>query len=136
MSRRLAFVWLLAAIGAASAAGAVQQVPNLQPVAVSRGHVSVRFSAGELIPGLIVIGTSVKPGVTGARVSHVVLLERVTSQPDPDTGLVLWRTHKRLPAGSYRAQVSALIADGATSCVPRGTDCSQRWSNIRRAVVH
>ena len=136
MSRRLAFVGLLAAIGTASAAGAVQQVPYLHPVVSSRGHVSVTFSVGELVPGLIVVGTGVRQDVSGTRrISHVVLSERVTTQADPATGLVAWRTRKALPAGAYRVQVSALITDGATSCFPRGTDCSQRWSNVRRAVV-
>jgi hypothetical protein len=136
MSRRLAFVGLLAAIGTASAAGAVQQVPYLHPVVSSRGHVSVKFNVGELVPGLVVVGTGVKQGLSGTRrISHVVLSERVTTQADPVTGLVAWRTHKALPAGTYRVQVTALITDGVTSCFPRGTDCSQRWSNVRRAVV-
>jgi hypothetical protein len=136
MSRRFALVGLLAAIGTASAAGAVQQVPYLRPVVSSGGHVSVKFSVGELVPGLIVVGTGVRQSVSGTRlVSHVVLRERVTTQTDPDTGLVAWRTRKALPAGAYRVQVSALITEGLTSCLPRGTDCSQRWSNVRRAVV-
>jgi hypothetical protein len=137
MSRRLAFVWLLAAIGTGSAAGALQEVvPSLRTVTTSRGHVSVTFTVGELAPGLIEVGTGVKQGRSGARlVSHVVLRERVTTQPSPDTGLVAWRTHKALPAGTYRVQVSALITDGVTSCLPRGTDCTQRWSNVRRVVV-
>jgi hypothetical protein len=136
MSRRLALVGLLAAIGTASAAGAVQQVPHLRTATTSRGHVSVTFSVGELVPGLIVVGTGVKQGPSGTSLmAHVVLRERVTTQSDPDTGLVAWRTHKALPAGAYRVQVSALITDGVTSCFPRGTDCTQRWSNVGRVTV-
>jgi hypothetical protein len=136
MSRRRALVWLLAAIAPASAAGAVQQVPQLRTVVASRGHVSATFTVGELAPGLIVVGTGARQGISGARlVSHVILRERVTAKPDPHTGLVVWRTRKALPAGAYRVQVSALITEGMTSCFPRGTDCSQRWSNVRRLVV-
>jgi hypothetical protein len=102
----------------------------------SRGHIAVTFTVGDLVPGLIEVGTGVKQGAPGGRrVSHVVLRERVSAQPSPDTGLVRWRTHKGLTTGTYRVQVSGLITDGVTSCLPRGTDCTQRWSNVRRVVV-
>ena len=55
--------------------------------------------------------------------------------PDPATGVVSWRTHKRLAAGTYFVEVSAVESDGVTDCGPLRGNCLVHWSNVRRVVV-
>jgi hypothetical protein len=127
---------LAAAVIGVSAGRAMTGDPVLRAASATHGHVVVSFTLGDLRPGVIEVATSSSTLRSGGFVpGNVRLEESVTQVPDPATGAVVWRTHKRLAAGTYFVAVSAVATDGVTDCGPLRGNCLVRWSNVRRVVV-
>ena len=66
---------------------------------------------------------------------NVRIEETITARPDPATGVVSWRTSRRLSAGIYYVEVSAFATDGVTDCGPLRGNCLVHWSNVIRLAV-
>ncbi len=110
--------------------------PVLRTATVSHAHVAVVFIVGDLRPGVIEVATSSARGRNGGFVPGTVRVEEsITAAPDPATGIVSWRTARRLSAGTYFVAVSAVATDGVTDCGPLRGNCLVHWSNMRRVVV-
>jgi hypothetical protein len=121
---------------AVSAAVAASGDPVFRSATGSHGHVVVTFTVGDLSPGVIEVATSAATARAGGFVPGSVRIEEtITATPDPATGVVSWRTRRRLPAGTYFVEVSAIATDGVTDCVPLRGNCLVHWSNVRRLVV-
>ncbi len=115
---------LLVAATLAAAAG-----PQLRSATALHGHVVVAFTLGGLVaPGELRVATS--PRMLPASVR---LHERIAARPDAN-GIVRWLSRHALPPGAYYVRVSGL-EESATSCLPRGQECLQEWSNVLRVVV-
>jgi hypothetical protein len=131
----LGFVLAVAAISV-SAGVAFSGDPVLRTATALHGHVVVSFVVGELRPGVIEVATSSARARNGGFVSRSVRIEEsITAAPDPATGMVSWRTARRLAAGTYFVEVSAVATGGVTDCGPLRGNCLVHWSNMRRVVV-
>src|SRR5881409_2467134 len=96
-----ALVW----VGVAAASG-----PTLLRASSSDGHIFVTFSAGDLVPGQIVVATKPAQAAGGELVrENVKLHERIVAEPDAATGNVPFRTHGALPKGTYYVAVSGFL---------------------------
>ena len=135
--RHAVLVWMLAAAAFGVSAGfAMPGDPVLRTATVSHAHVAVVFTVGDLRPGVIEVATSSARARNGGFVPGSVRTEEsITAAPDPATGVVSWRTARRLAAGTYFVEVSAVATDGVTDCRPLRGNCLVHWSNVRRVVV-
>ena len=128
-------VLAVAAFGV-SAGRAMPGDPVLRTATVSHAHFVVSCVVGDLRPGVIEVATSSIRGRNGGFVpGNVRIEESITAAPDPATGIVSWRTARRLSAGTYFVEVSAVATDGVTDCGPLRGNCLVRWSNVRRVAV-
>ncbi|MGB2953847.1 MAG: hypothetical protein WBB74_10740 [Gaiellaceae bacterium] len=131
---RLAALPMLAALVLAAPASASE--PTLRSVRQHDGHITAIFALGGLAYAAeIQVAVSSRVVSDGAfpRV-NVRLRERMAPRKNAATRLWRWTTRHRLTPGSYYVQVSGVDV-GATSCIPRGSDCLQQWSNVRKVVV-
>lgn len=131
---RLVIVPVLAALVVAAQASASE--PTLRLVGQHHGHVTVIFALGGLAYAAeIQVAVSPRVGSDGAFPrANVRLRERMAARRNPATGLWRWTTKHALPPGRYYVQVSGVDV-GLTSCIPRGSNCLQQWSNVRKVLV-
>ena len=115
---------------------AASGAPVLHSVTQVHRHVIVRFTAPDLQPWLIEVAVSRAVDSDGAFLSkNVRLRERITTRPNPATGLVRWRTRKALPPRVYYVEVSGIETGGVTQCPPQHHNCLVHWSTARRLRV-
>jgi hypothetical protein len=135
--RRGRVVYLVVAIGLLASSGlAASGTPVLRSASQARGHVVVRFTVVDLQPWLLEAAVSGATDASGEFLPREVRLrEHITARPDPVTGVVRWRTLKRLPPRVYYVEVSGIESDGVTDCLPQLRNCLVHWSNVRRVQV-
>lgn len=120
----------------ASSVLAASGAPVLRTAEAVRGHVVVTFTIADLQPWLVEVAVSSTTDTQGEFLTRDVRLrERITARPDPVTGVVRWRTQKRLPARDYYVEVSGIESGGVTDCLPQVRSCLVHWSNARRVRV-
>jgi hypothetical protein len=129
-------VALASASALATGGGATPASPVLRAVSASDGHLVVTFTLPrDAVPGRVLAATS-RSGLSRLKPSATVRLrEAIHASPDPATGLIRWRTHQTLAAGTYYVEVSGVQTVGITDCMPRRADCASHWSNVRRVVI-
>jgi hypothetical protein len=131
---------LAVAVSLTSGASAASGGPVLQSVVALKRHVVVTVAVSDLAPGRVEVAT--RPATAprgGFALANVKLRETIKAQPGTG-GLVRWQTRAVLPRGTYYVVVSGFLTDGVTSCTPlpfKGNgNCLERWSNVRKVVVH
>jgi hypothetical protein len=130
--------WLVLSIGiaAVSTGTLLDGQPTLRTADAAKGHVVVVFAPGELAPGEVAVATRESRTANGGFVrTNRRLIERITGTIEEPGGFVRFRTHGTVPRGVYYVAVSGFLQEPPPSCIPLGSHCTERWSNVRRIVV-
>jgi hypothetical protein len=108
----------------------------LRSVGRSHGHVVVKFTVGDLSPGVIQVATrSAKARAGGFVPGNVRIEETITAKPDQATGVVSWRTSVRLAAGTYYVEDSAIPPNLITNHPPVPGKLPVHWTHVIRFAV-
>jgi hypothetical protein len=121
----------LAAGLVASLSTAAGPLPNLRSATVARGHVVVKFTLGDLVPGRLVVASRPATLNNGKLLTANVRLNEPLRSVKTATGYRA-RTRHTLPPGRYYVQVSGTVL--ITDCTPH-KPCPIRWSNLRRVTL-
>jgi hypothetical protein len=139
MVRRTMFLWLAVGVGAALAfaAAAASLSPRLLRAGVEARHALIvaQVADGQSL-GLVEIARSRRLVGTGFLPGAIVLRESIVASPN-STGVIRYKTHRRLLPGRYWVAVSVTDNAGVTSCLPvklRGS-CLAEWSNVLALTV-
>lgn len=132
--RLLAGVALTAALVAVGPATAASP-PILRSATVSRAHVVLELSVGDLRPAALTVATRGAVDVNGALLARNVRWREAILLPVTTSPAVRWQSRKTLAPGAYFVQVTAVETGGVTDCPPKQRRCGERWSGVRRIVV-
>jgi hypothetical protein len=119
------------AAGLVTSVSSASSVPLLRSASASGGHVVVRLSLGDLIPGRIVVGDRRTTAANGRLMSADIRLNEPLRAVKTTTGFRA-RTRHTLAPGTYYVQVSGTVLQ--TDCLPN-KPCRQDWSNVLRVRV-
>jgi hypothetical protein len=107
----------------------------LEAVGQNHGHIIANADFAGLAPAYLVVATKPRRLATGALSPMNVRLRQAIRPTRPVNGLVRIHVRKRLPAGTYYVQVSAVEGGGVTDCSPHQYGCGDTWSNVLRVVI-
>jgi hypothetical protein len=126
-----AVIAVLAAALLTSLAAGASSAPVLRSATARNGHVLVRFTLNDFVPGRIVVAAkrATRPG--GRFVAANIRLDEPLRSVKTLTGYRA-RTRHALPRGTYYVEVSGIVI--GTDCAP-GKPCPSRWSNVRRVRI-
>jgi hypothetical protein len=137
MARRLLAGVVAAAALAAVGSAAADQLPFLRSAQAVRHHVVLKLSVGDVRPTELTVAKRRAVNWEGALLQQNIRLREAIQLAATATGVVRWRSHSRLRAGTYFVQVVAndTAGGGVTDCPPKQPSCHLHWSNVRRVVV-
>lgn len=121
----------LAAVGPATAASP----PILRSATVSRAHVVLELSVGDLRPAQLTVATRRAVDANGVLLARNVHWRESILLPATTSAAVRWQSRKTLAPGVYFVQVTAIETGGVTDCPPKQLRCDERWSGVHRVVV-
>jgi hypothetical protein len=93
------------------------------------------ISVGDVRPTEMLVAKRRAVNAEGALLPKNVRLQETIQVPALASGVVRWRSQKRLRAGVYFVQVAAVETGGVADCPPKMRNCDEHWSNVRRVVV-
>jgi hypothetical protein len=135
MARRLlAGAIVAAALGVAPTA-AGRQSPILRSARVVRHHLVLELSVADVRPTALTVARRRAVSADGELLQKNVLVRETIRLPVTATGVVRWRSGRKLRRGVYFVQVTAVETGGVTDCPRFSPDCNVRRSNVRRVVV-
>lgn len=135
MARKLlAGVVLAAALGCVGPASA-DQVQILRSAKVVHRHPVLKIAVADVRPLTLLVARRGTVDARGALLEKNIRSEETIEAPSTASGVVRWRSPRRLHHGTWFVQVTALDTGGVTDCPPGKRNCGERWSNVRRVSV-
>jgi len=136
MARKLLAGAVLAAALGAIGPAAAGQLPMLRSAKTVHRHVVIRLSVTDLRPVEFTVAKRRAVDASGALLRQNVRLQETIHISPSASGVVTWRSPTALGSGKYFIQVKAIETGGVTDCPRFAPSCNERWSNVRRVVVH
>jgi hypothetical protein len=135
MARKLlAGVVVAAALGAVGPAAAAQ-VSILRSAKAVHRHMVLAISVSDVRPTEMLVAKRRAVDADGALRPKNVRIHETIQISATASGVVRWRSQKRLRPGVYFVQVAAIQTGGVTDCPPKMPNCAEHWSNVRRVVI-
>jgi hypothetical protein len=135
MARRLLAAAIVAVALGIVPTAAGRQSPILRSARVVRHHLVLVLSVTDVRPTALTVAKRRAVSADGELLQRNVLVQEAIRLPVSETGVVRWRSGKRLRRGVYFVQVTAVETGGVTDCPRFSPDCNVRRSNVRRIVV-